>query len=910
MNIGSVFKYFKECYFHDNKSVSIYNIFSVSVECNQILSGKEEILTKNLPYYPISKEYSDEVNQILNIYKKEKELCYYSFLLLGTDIVNNRPRKVVAPLFIFPARIIEEDEENYLSVDLENPDFNSEILRSHFSQEQQNEDFNEIISEYFRDLENFDSLGYLLDKYFNGIDTTWLIDFPNLFDEKKIKRYMSPSQLKKRDGFVIIPASGMAIIKKKGETIGVLNELEEISKGSTFSMPVENLFLQKEFLAGISKEGKVPNILSNAQYCAIKAASKYPISLLIGPPGTGKSYTIATMAIEHISRNKSVLIVSRTDKAVDVVAEKIEKELALSNVVVRAGQKQYLKKLKSNLEDILHGVKLYNYRDLKALNNLTKEISAIERNIKELESKFLACAKFERKWGMFLSNTFNSENLFFRLKRIYIKWGNKKIAPAWEIINILESQLELFEKKVQRFINETFEIQKSKTVYTNRNELKLFLQALRARTGAKKEDLFNQIDFRILLKAFPIWLLNMKDIYKILPLKEELFDLAIIDEATQCDIASSLPIFQRAKHVVVTGDPKQLRHISFLSRAIQKKLQIENSLEETDSISDDFLDYRKNSILDAVSNQLKDQEQVSFLNEHYRSTPAIIRFSNQYIYNNSLHIMTEKPDLPYNEGLELITCNGKRTVEGINIEEAECILERIRAIYNDEKNLEQTNSKTIGILSPFRNQVEYLKKLCLTELADDIINKHRILIGTAYEFQGEERDVMLISFSLDNDSHSMAFYHLNKQDVFNVSITRARSLQVIYCSFDYKKLHSESLVKKFFAQIHSDSTRDKIQKVNKDKFLDDVSEELDNQGIKFWKAYKISGLKVDIVLQYNNKSFGIDLIGYPGEFEDAFTIERYKIHRRAKLPIFPLPYSSWVFKKKECLLAIKKFITQ
>ncbi len=905
MNIGNVISYFRDCHIHDNKSVSIFNVLGSEVENLQIISDKEVLLNDDLPYFPISDKYAEIINQTLKVYEKEKELCYFSFLLLGTDIVNNRTRKIISPLYIFPASIEQENELNYVSIDRNNQRLNSEIIRELFDEENITEDFNEIISENLSSLEDYNSLGYLLEKYFINLDTTSLVDYPNLFEEKKIKRLMTPSQLSKREGFMIIPASGIGIIRKKGESIGIQNELAEIVNSQKFSDPIRALFTNELIPDLKSNSGKIPNIISEAQKRAISAADKASLSLIVGPPGTGKSYTIATLAIDHITKNKSVLIVSRTDKAVDVVADKIGNELELKNVLVRAGRKQYYKELKTSLQDLLSGVNVRNHNDRNELKFLSAEITTIERTIQKLENDFLEAAKFERKWGLFLSNISNKNSLLQRFNQNYIKWKNKRNTQTWEIIQEIERNLDVLEIKLQKYINHSFELQKSKAVNLHRGQLKLLQQALRARTGKRKENLFSQIDFKILLEAFPVWLVSMKDIYKVLPLQAELFDLAIIDEATQCDIAASLPILQRAKRVVITGDPKQLRHISFLSGAVQRKLQSKHLITEEVEGNSGNLDYRRLSILDVVSNQIAKQEHVSFLNEHYRSTPAIIRFSNQEIYKNALHIMTEKPDIPYNQGLRLVQCRGIRESNGSNKEEAKQIINTIKELYISEKELNKSSCQSIGILSPFRNQVEFIKKLVLKELNDEILEKHNILIGTAYEFQGEERDIMMISFSLDNNSHAMAFHHLNKPDVFNVSITRARSEQVIFCSFNHVNLPTGNLVKKYISQIKSDLSNEPQRSVDKDMFLNEVAEVLTSKGLKTWKGYQIAGLKIDLVFQKNEKTFGIDLIGYPGEFADAFTLERYKILRRAKLPIIPIAYSSWVFQKEACINAIQ-----
>ena len=87
----------------------------------------------------------------------------------------------------------------------------------------------------------------------------------------------------------------------------------------------------------------------------------------------------------------------------------------------------------------------------------------------------------------------------------------------------------------------------------------------------RKKNLQNRIleneDFKPLLEAFPCWCVTTYAISGSLPLKPGMFDVAIIDEASQCDIASCFPILFRAKRAVIVGDDKQLPHLSFLEKA-------------------------------------------------------------------------------------------------------------------------------------------------------------------------------------------------------------------------------------------------------------------------------------------------------------------------------------------------------
>ena len=177
------------------------------------------------------------------------------------------------------------------------------------------------------------------------------------------------------------------------------------------------------------------------------------------------------------------------------------------------------------------------------------------------------------------------------------------------------------------YLKSNFNRQVHQALFHNRTMFRDFLKSLSARQSSKQERLFEKIDLKLLKQTFPIWLVNMADVHNALPLQKEFFDLAIIDEASQCDIASCLPIIQRAKRVVIVGDPKQLKHVSFLSRSAQMALEEKNGIVR--GPAEIYTDYRNTSILDLVNDRITNQEQVCFLNEHFRSQPQIIAFSNK-----------------------------------------------------------------------------------------------------------------------------------------------------------------------------------------------------------------------------------------------------------------------------------------
>src|SRR5690606_804711 len=113
----------------------------------------------------------------------------------------------------------------------------------------------------------------------------------------------------------------------------------------------------------------------------------------------------------------------------------------------------------------------------------------------------------------------------------------------------------------------------ARRVYENADEIQAALRAYKeAREGvggrgaafARSVDLFAAAQER-LSSSFPIWITTALSVRNAIPLRSALFDLVVIDEASQCDLASAVPLLYRARRAAVIGDPHQLRHIASIS---------------------------------------------------------------------------------------------------------------------------------------------------------------------------------------------------------------------------------------------------------------------------------------------------------------------------------------------------------
>ncbi|HEY7817856.1 MAG TPA: DEAD/DEAH box helicase, partial [Vicinamibacteria bacterium] len=436
----------------------------------------------------------------------------------------------------------------------------------------------------------------------------------------------------------------------------------------------------------------------------------------------------------------------------------------------------------------------------------------------------------------------------------------------------------------------------------HRPELKRFSSAIRARTSGRQEALFAEMNLPLLLEAFPLWMSTFRDLAKLAPFEREMFDLIVVDEATQSDMASALPALYRARRAAITGDPQQLRHVSFLSRERRRLLGDEAGLREEEI---DSLDYREKSLLDLVDDSLASSDSAIFLDEHFRSMPAIIAFSNREFYGGRLRVMTARPSTLRLRSVALRLVEGRRDESGRNFPEAEAVVAEVVSLVERESPLPKGRCHSIGVLSPFRDQVEHLVGALTERLPLEAIEKHDLLVATPYGFQGEERDVMLLSLAVDEGSHPQAFRHLSQPDVFNVAVTRARSRQVVFASLHPSKLPEGSLAFRYLSEI--DKPFDAApQEGPTDELLEQVAIRLEAAGIRAHRAFLVAGTTVDLVVEREGAALGIDLIGQPGSLGAPLDLERYRMLRRAGLSVFPLPLASWLSDESSCLAAIER----
>ena len=894
--LSNIISHFAECYKFDFKGIRINNFLSSSCE-NRFIPSHNTFFHSENKEILIEEKWALKASKNLYLNAKTKTLFAGSYFIKG--IQNNLGKKSTSavPLYIHELTLKQIADHYFVEI-IEtyiNPECVEQIKKTDSSISLTNDDFHQQLPQNPTYQKNRETIINFMQTHMKKWKTKHLSSYENPdfnhLDSFSLIKEGKPGNL------TFYPGLMFGLFKKTSGSVGIINELQELSSKSIQSSLLEKFFLLQPLPQKEVKERTVyvPASLSAAQEEAI-LRSELPISMIIGPPGTGKSYTISSLAIDTICKNESVLIVTKNPEASRVISSFIVDEFKLQDSIVRAETRRYKRSLIAKIKR----AQKYSF------TNPSKEeplylLNYIEERIRQLEYKISEIEEFEIKWGKHYSEY--KKSLFGPLKKQYVLFQKKIKDSVWKLAEEYRFNVETKIDKIKDYVDARLKKQLSKAIKKNNIYFNDLIDSLKEKNLTSLDKKLNEIEFARILEAFPLWTTTVKNISEVFPLKKQLFDLVIVDEATQCDIASLIPIIYRAKRLVIVGDPQQLRHMSFLSEMKQ------NSFKAKYNLSDRIPHYRKESAIDWVNSQLTNHLNSTYLDEHFRSRKGIINFSNKTFYNNLLKVIRSNPINNKQVSLFVEQIKGKREKNGVNVREANELIKYLIELLNNFKNASLELIPTIGIISPFTQQVKYIKSLIKEQIPIEFIKKHQLLIGTPHHFQGAERHVVLISFVIDKNFHFGTTNYLNQEDVFNVSITRARDIQVVFTSIKKERLPVDSLLRKYLESIDSFYHDEETPEEN-NLFQTEIKKYLTDLGCeKFYTSLTVSGVSVDLVAIKNQKFYCFDLIGYPGKYIRQTDFESIKMLQRMNTKIFFIPYSSWYLETKKVKENISKFIS-
>lgn len=336
--------------------------------------------------------------------------------------------------------------------------------------------------------------------------------------------------------------------------------------------------------------------------------------------------------------------------------------------------------------------------------------------------------------------------------------------------------------------------------FKNDARAKDYLYEIQKQRGLRPIRVMFEYFDELLLRLFPCWLLSPEVVSTIFPLKRDLFDLVVFDEASQIFIENALPTIYRGNKIVIAGDNKQLRptagfvkkyfgdYSNTFDLSTQAALEVE-------------------SLLDLATARYYPVH----LQYHYRSQYAeLIDFSNAAFYENKLQIA---PNTCKNTKEPPIT---RIKVKGTwqnrhNHEEAVAVVKLLKSIF-----VRRTMNESIGIVTFNMDQKEYIEDLLDAEadksqaFRKQLFNeRNRIVDGENISLfvknlenvQGEERDIIIFSVGYarnDYDKVVAQFGSLSNEggeNRLNVAITRAKKKVYVVTSIEPEELDKAETTK-------------------------------------------------------------------------------------------------------------------
>lgn len=523
-----------------------------------------------------------------------------------------------------------------------------------------------------------------------------------------------------------------------------------------------------------------------SQKAAVEAALTNQVSIIQGPPGTGKTQTILNIIANLLMSNKTILVVSNNNSAVENVAEKLAKE-ELGFIVAKLGSVKNKETFIANqpelpdmsswitdepamqttVSDTLNIVTTgFDGQTKQAL--LKVELDALLKESKYNDMlqqtssnyewlRYKNSAKLIKLLNLYKTMAENEQkaNLWFMLKWSF-SLGTKMLSflrkDTFEIISALEtayyySRKREIENELENIatILQSINIEQSvkelcaSSIFLLKNKMAKQYSGHCRRKFTAKEIRPKTEEF---LKEYPVVLSTTYSAKSCIS-KDMVFDYVIMDEASQVDIKTGALALSCATNIVVVGDDKQLPNVIG-----HEEMLALNAIQETYKI-DDRYNAVTHSFLQSCLEVFKNAP-VTLLREHYRCHPKIIGFCNKQFYDEELIAMTvdngEKNVLQVKH-----TGKGNYARGHFNQREIDVIVQELMPQY--------ANIGSIGIITPYRTQAEEINKA----LGQDIAS-------TVHKYQGRECDTIIMS-TVDNIPTEFS----DDANLLNVAISRAKT---------------------------------------------------------------------------------------------------------------------------------------
>lgn len=537
---------------------------------------------------------------------------------------------------------------------------------------------------------------------------------------------------------------------------------------------------------------------NKSQFKAVKNALDNQMSIIEGPPGTGKTQTILNIIANLLVQGKTVQIVSNNNSATANILEKLSSaKYNMGFLVASLGstnnKKRFIFEQTGIYPDVIHK---WNFNESQSffdevrkrseslnkifqkqercalarqeLSELETELQYFEQYTSETEKctdnisqrRKLSSKKLMTLWQecQWYADKGTSLSMLFKIKSIFIygisNWSFYKKDMA-EIVSVMQSLF--YRTKESELVSEISSLEYDLSKCNAEKDINAFCDMSMRYLKSVLFSRYGHKEIRCIFKEEDLWKKH-KNIQEEYPIvlsttfssrsslcKDAKFDYIIMDEASQVDIATGALALSCASNAVIVGDTKQLPNV--VTCDDKARLQ---AIFEFYHINGNY-NLANYSFLQSVSNMLPDAPN-TLLKEHYRCHPKIINFCNQKFYNGELVIMTQ--DTPENDVMSVAkTAKGNHEREHMNQRQIDVLMQEVLPAIHCAPS-------EIGIIAPYNNQVNAIRS---------VLSESGIDVATVHKFQGREKDAIILT-TVDNEVTDFS----DDPYLLNVAVSRAK----------------------------------------------------------------------------------------------------------------------------------------
>lgn len=616
--------------------------------------------------------------------------------------------------------------------------------------------------------------------------------------------------------------------------------------------------------------------LSRRQLQIAEEVGARELSVISGAPGTGKTHMLTVLALDAISQGQSVLVAASSPHAVDVLVDHFARTPGPTPVAF--GGSRHGTRLARELSELISTHTGVEARRDVALRDEELLASAATMLEAEEEARRLERDPLHR---IRVSEELDRAGDLEELERIVGEMEGRSPAAWWSRLRNksvvrsrlrgdgnLRAQIERVRRlsdaqrllasgglQLGALLDDAVQFEAAAADDRGRRVTGAWLERVSRRDddvlakissaiGASRDSrrhMLERIDPARLVTAAPLWVGSVRDVDDVLPTVAAMFDLVILDEASQIDQINAANALVRARRAVICGDPQQLGHVSFTSdEAIDAAARL-NGLDSG------TLNTRAHSAFDVASMRVP----ASVLDEHFRSAPHLIEFSSRRFYGGQVHTATRHPNNESADHIDISIVDGHRDSKKVN--EAE-----VAACLAVADELVEQGWDSIGFVSPFRAQADALEEAVLDRYRLEEIDHFGFRVGTVHGFQGDERRVIIASWAVGADEGDGPWRFVNQKNLFNVMVTRARERLVVVTSNPNPPGLAGEYVR--WSQPLENLVRDVD---DPDGWTDRVARAVQDTGVTTRVGYRVGRHVVDLVIGSGEDAVAVDCSPHP-----------------------------------------------